>query len=96
VTENHLIRRIARMPALAVMRGSVVALLLAAWSPGLAAATDFDRLYQDGQAARQAGDHAAAERLFGEALALQPDNADVLLFLGLVQGYQQKGGVRGK
>ncbi len=57
---------------------------------GSAGAATFEELYQQGLRARDAGNFSAAERLFGDALSLQPENADAILLLGLVQAYDKK------
>jgi YaiO family outer membrane protein len=58
--------------------------------PHLAWAATFSETYEQGVRLKVAGDYPAAERALKEALALQPDNADTLLQLGLVQAYQEK------
>lgn len=51
--------------------------------------TDFDTLYSNGTEARLAGDFAEAADYLERALELSPGNADVLLQLGLIRGYQE-------
>lgn len=53
-----------------------------------ALAADFEALMRDAQAARTAGDFAAAETGLKAALEVRPDDPGALLQLGLVQGFQ--------
>ena len=55
-----------------------------------AAELSVDALYRDGIAAKAAGDLGAATRDFERALALQPDNVDVMVQLGLVYGAERR------
>jgi tetratricopeptide (TPR) repeat protein len=75
-------------------RAAAVALgaaLLLGW-PGLVRAQSSDTLYQEALEARRKGDFAAAIRLLQEALRLEPKNADALLLLGTVYGFQNRFG----
>lgn len=57
-----------------------------------AAELSVDTLYRNGIGAKAAGDLDAAARDFERALALQPDDVDVMVQLGLVYGAEQRYG----
>ncbi len=57
-----------------------------------AAELSVETLYRNGIAAKAAGDLDAAARDFERALALQPDDVDVMVQLGLVYGAEQRYG----
>lgn len=72
----------------------VIAVFLLTMTTGLVPAaadspTDFQSLYQAGTEARLAGNFTEASEYLEQALELSPANADVLLQLGLISGYQE-------
>lgn len=67
-------------------------LLMIAILRATAAEPSVDTLYRNGIAAKAAGDLDAAARDFERALALQPDDVDVMVQLGLVYGAEQRYG----
>ena len=67
-------------------------LLMVAILRAAAAELSVDTLYRNGVAAKAAGDLDAAARDFERALALQPDDVDVMVQLGLVYGAEQRYG----
>lgn len=62
--------------------------LCAAWL--LLAGTCFGGIYEDGLAAKQAGQHEQAARLLGQAVQSNPGNAEAWLHYGTVLGWLQR------
>src|SRR5689334_3340382 len=67
---------------------ALAALLAACPSPGRA--QSFDTLYGQALEARRKGEFDEAIRLLREALRLGPTNADALLLLGTIYGFQNR------
>lgn len=76
------------------LRGRLACLLLAIWLAGPAsvamAAADFDRLYGQGLAAKQAGDFELAAELLLQATLARPDSVDALRELGMVFAFTKR------
>lgn len=76
------------------LRGRLACLLLAAWLASTAsvamAAADFDRLYGQGLAAKQAGDFESAAELLLQAVVARRDSVDALRELGTVLAFTKR------